>query len=144
MKYHKYYKERIASFLTTFELNPSSISQRWIENKFYSLDGERISNFRQRFNRENARFSLTRQIRNPTPGQKTQVPIKIYDANIVIDWDMKTLNIDKNNQRDLHQCQTGYPKRFVQNVRRRDVWLSIVLKKMITSVLEVNQDPRYN
>ena len=37
MKHHKYYKERIASFLTTFELNPSSISQRWIENKFYSL-----------------------------------------------------------------------------------------------------------
>ena len=60
MKHHKYYKERIASFLTTFELNPSSISQRWIENKFYSLDGERISNFRQRFNRENARFSSNR------------------------------------------------------------------------------------
>ena len=55
MKHHKYYKERIASFLTTFELNTSSISQRWIENKFYSLDEERISNFRQRFNRENAR-----------------------------------------------------------------------------------------
>ena len=35
MKHHKYYKERIASFLPTFELNPSSISQRWIEIKFY-------------------------------------------------------------------------------------------------------------
>ena len=27
VKHHKYYKKRIASFLTTFELNPSSISQ---------------------------------------------------------------------------------------------------------------------
>ena len=45
MKHHKYYKERIASFLTTFELNPSSISQRWIENKFYSLDEERMHLF---------------------------------------------------------------------------------------------------
>ena len=42
MKHHKYYKERIASFLTTFDLNPSSISQRWIENKFYPLDEERM------------------------------------------------------------------------------------------------------
>ena len=36
IKHHKYFKERIASFLATFELNLSSISQRWIENKFYS------------------------------------------------------------------------------------------------------------
>ena len=28
---------------------------------------------------------------------KTQFPIKIYDTNIVIDWDMKILNVDKNN-----------------------------------------------
>ena len=42
MKHHKFYKERIASFLTTFELNPSTISQRWIENKFYSMDEERM------------------------------------------------------------------------------------------------------
>ena len=42
MKHHKYYKEIIASFLTTFDLNPSSISQRWIENKFYPLDEERM------------------------------------------------------------------------------------------------------
>ena len=45
MKHYKYYKERIASFLTTFELNPSSILQRWIENKFYSLDEERMHLF---------------------------------------------------------------------------------------------------
>ena len=45
MKHNKYYKERIASFLTTFKLNPSSISQRWIENKFYSLDEEQMHLF---------------------------------------------------------------------------------------------------
>ena len=57
MKYHRYYKERIASFLTTFELNSDSITQKWIENKFYSLDEERILSFRGRI-KENARFSM--------------------------------------------------------------------------------------
>ena len=66
MKHHKYYKERIASFLTTFELNPSSITQRWIENKFYSLDEERMHFFRSsnRFHRENARFTHTNKSSN--------------------------------------------------------------------------------
>ena len=50
---------RIAAILTTFELNSSSITQSWIENKFYSLDEERISNFRNRI-RENVRFSQTK------------------------------------------------------------------------------------
>ena len=49
MKNHRYYKERIVSFLTTFELNSNSITQRWIENKFYTLDEERITNFRNKF-----------------------------------------------------------------------------------------------
>jgi len=57
MKHHRYYKERIAFFLTTFELNPSIISQRWIENKFYSMDEERMQNQRFRFTKESARFS---------------------------------------------------------------------------------------
>ncbi len=57
MRHHKFYKERIAFFLTAFELNFSSISQKWIENKLYSLDEERIVSFRYKF-RENARFSL--------------------------------------------------------------------------------------
>ena len=52
----------MAALLTTFELNPSTITQRWIENKFYSLDEERISNFRNRI-RESARFSNT-QVKN--------------------------------------------------------------------------------
>ena len=34
MKHHQYYKKRIASFLTTFELNFNSIMQRWIENPY--------------------------------------------------------------------------------------------------------------
>ena len=63
MKHHKYYKERIASFLTTFELNPSSISQRRIENKFYSLDEERMYLFRttNSFHKKSARFSNTQK-----------------------------------------------------------------------------------
>ncbi len=40
MKHHKFYKTRIATFLTAFELNPSSIFPKLIETKFYSLDEE--------------------------------------------------------------------------------------------------------
>ena len=58
MKHHKYYKEKIASFLTNFELNPKSITQRWLENKFYSLDDEKMHISRQRIHRESARFVL--------------------------------------------------------------------------------------
>ena len=71
MKNHKYDKERIASFLTTFELNSSSITQRWIENKFYSLDEERMHLFRSanRFLKKSARLAtlknLPKQIQNP-------------------------------------------------------------------------------
>ena len=42
MKYHRCYKERISSFLTAFDLNKNSITQKWIENKFYSVDEERM------------------------------------------------------------------------------------------------------
>ena len=48
VKFHRYYKERIASFLTAFELNKSSINQKRIENKFYSMDKERMNYHRQR------------------------------------------------------------------------------------------------
>ena len=41
MKHHKYYRRRIASLLTQFELNNSVFNQRWLENKFYALDEER-------------------------------------------------------------------------------------------------------
>ncbi len=43
MKDHKYCKERVASFLTVFELNKSSVRQRWIKNKLYLMDEERMS-----------------------------------------------------------------------------------------------------
>ena len=42
MKHHKYYNSRIASLLTQFELNSDALNQRWLENKFYALDEERI------------------------------------------------------------------------------------------------------
>ena len=42
MKHHKYYHSRIASLLTQFELNSDIFNQRWLENKFYALDEERI------------------------------------------------------------------------------------------------------
>ena len=57
MKFHRHYKERIASFLTAFELDKNSITQKWIENKFYSMDEERMSFHRQRLFKESARFT---------------------------------------------------------------------------------------
>ena len=59
MKLHQHYKERIASFLTAFELNSSSINQKWIENKFYSMDEERMSFHRQKIFKESARVTKT-------------------------------------------------------------------------------------
>ncbi len=59
MIHHRFYKGRIASFLRTFELNPSLISQRWIDNKFCSMDEERQHIFRNRFIMENARMSIS-------------------------------------------------------------------------------------
>ena len=58
MKHHKFYKERIAAILTNFEINPKSISQPWLENKFYSLDEERLHFFRQRI-RDSARYTTS-------------------------------------------------------------------------------------
>ena len=43
MKFHRHYKETIASFLIAFELDKNNITQKWIENKFYSMDEERMS-----------------------------------------------------------------------------------------------------
>ena len=75
MKHHRFYKERIASFLTAFELNPSSISQKWIENKFYSLDEDRLISLRNKF-RESARFSHDQHIRNKNQSSSNTVRYK--------------------------------------------------------------------
>ena len=67
MKYHRhFYKERIASFLTAFELDKNSITQKWIENKFYSMDEERMSFHRQRLFKESARFTSSNPTQNKT------------------------------------------------------------------------------
>ena len=77
MKHHRSYKERIASFLTTFELNSSSISQRWIENKFYCMDEERIHMFRNRFVKENTRMSSSNKKSIPS----THTNLKYFSQN---------------------------------------------------------------
>ena len=59
MTHHRYHKERLNTFLTIFELNSDSIIQKWIENKIYFLDEERIVSFKGRI-KENARFSMTK------------------------------------------------------------------------------------
>ena len=76
MKFNKHYKERIASFLTAFELNPSSISQKWIENKFYSMDEERMTYNRIRSFRESARFTTSNPRQNNMQNSKTRPPHK--------------------------------------------------------------------
>ena len=59
MKYHRYNKERTASFLTTFELSSDLITQKLIENKLYSLVEERLISLKGRI-KENARISMGR------------------------------------------------------------------------------------
>ena len=58
-KFNKHSKERIASFLTAFELNSSSTKQKWIKNKLYSMDEERMIFHRQRIFKKSARFTNT-------------------------------------------------------------------------------------
>ena len=81
MKHHKYYTERITSFLNTLELNPSSISQRWIENKFYPLDEERMYLFwsTNRFCRETACFSHSQRFPKTSTNTHRQFPSSTTD-----------------------------------------------------------------
>ena len=72
MKYHRHYKERIASFLTAFELNTSSITQKWIENKFYSLDEERMSYNRLKTFRESTRLTSSSSNSKQTNSQNSK------------------------------------------------------------------------
>ena len=72
MKFHRYYKERIASFLTAFEIDKNSITQKWIENKFYSMDEERMSFQRQRLFKESARFTSSNSEQTNTSNNKKQ------------------------------------------------------------------------
>ena len=55
----RYYIERIVSFLTIFESNTSIVSQKWFENKLYSMDEERMNYHRQKFFRESTSFVNT-------------------------------------------------------------------------------------
>ena len=74
MKHHSFYKERIAAILTNFELNPTSLSQPWIENKFYSIDEERLTSFRSRLT-DSARYtnsSNRSSISRNTPSQSNR------------------------------------------------------------------------
>ena len=85
MKHHRYDKERIASFLTTYKLNPSAISQRWKENKLYSLDEERISNFRKDLVRKMYVSHQPDKLETLLLDKKPHGSIKIYNTNIFID-----------------------------------------------------------
>jgi len=72
MKFHRHYKERIASFLTAFELDKNSITQKWIENKFYSMDEERMSFHRQRLFKESARFTSSNSTQQNNSNKKRE------------------------------------------------------------------------
>ena len=66
MKHHKYYRGRITSLMTNFELNPSTFNQRWLENKFYAMDEERslMSKYTFRGNRQIATARYASQANN--------------------------------------------------------------------------------
>ena len=56
MKHHKYYRNIISSLLTNFELNNDVFNQRWLENKFYAMDEERLLNFKGKTVKHEVRF----------------------------------------------------------------------------------------
>ena len=142
MKHHRYYKERMASFPTAFELNPSIISQRWIENKFYSMDEERMQNQSFRFPRENARHSLSSDNKQRgnfarkstrgsfSPKNKTLRCKSCYKTGHMI------LNVNKKKPKDHHQCQIGLVRLFVENAVRGVFYLSTVLQNMKINLIK--------
>ena len=82
MKYHKYYRSRIESLLTQFELNSNIFNQRWLENKFYALDEERVIHSKL-------------GIKPPTTARYTQSP-------------HNGLNKRPNNKRPTKRCKYCY------------------------------------
>ena len=90
--------------LTTFELNSNSITQRWIENEFYSLDEKRIMSFRNRL-KENARFSISRTRINILETKSYHQQKGKLDASIVIDIIILIIIAKIRYKRDLHPCQ---------------------------------------
>ena len=143
MKHHRHYKESIASFLTTFELNPSMISQRWIENKFYSMDEERMQNQRFRFSRESARYSTSSD--NKHRGNFTRKPTKgsfsPKGKSLRCKYCYRPGHHDsqckQKKLRDHHQCLIGLVRLFVENVTRRVIYLSIALQNMRTNLTKL-------
>ena len=101
MKHHRFYKERIASFLTGFEpTNPSSISQKWIENNFYSLDEDRLISFRNKF-RESARFSHDQHIRNKNEINKYNIKKLTHNDKMTVSWILSLLKAMKTIDHNL-------------------------------------------
>ena len=82
MKYHKYYRSRIESLLTQFELNSNIFNQRWLENKFYALDEERV-------------IYSKLGIKPPTIARYTQSPHKSFNKR-------------PNNKRPTKRCKYYY------------------------------------
>ena len=82
-------------------LNTPSISQKRIENKFYSMNKERMNPHRQKILRESARFintnttSETKQYSN----NKKYPKKKSLDVNIVIVLETLILNVLTNKEK---------------------------------------------
>ena len=85
MKHHKYYRGRIASLMTNFELHPSAFNRRWLEIKFYVMDEERslMSKYTFRGNRQIATARYASQanntFRNNDKNKKRISHVEVYD-----------------------------------------------------------------
>ena len=75
--FDRHYKERITSFLAAFELNKNIMTQKWIENKFYSMNEERMNFHRQRLFKESARFTYSNPTQNNNRNQRQSSDKKI-------------------------------------------------------------------
>ena len=87
MKHHKYYRDRIASLLTQFELDLSAFNQRWLENKFYALDEERalMSRYNFKSNKHVARYvsqSKSPKRDNPTKIKRCKYCYKLHHTDV--------------------------------------------------------------
>ena len=129
MKFHRHYKERIASFLTAFELKPSRISQKWIENKFYSLDEERMTDNRIKSFRESSRFITSNPKQNDMQNSQKKGPHKnlIRCKYYYRSGHLDSKCPDKANKRPPSMPEWISKTTCLKYARRKDTLLSTAL-----------------
>ena len=117
-------------------VNPSSISQRLIENKFDSMDEERIHMLRNRFIKENARMSFSDMNSIPSTHNNLKYsPQKRGSKSLRCKYCYNIGQTESNCRKKEMKQPLSMPdwvaKQSVGNSRKRGICLSTFIQNMI-------------